>query len=145
MQIPEKFNIRVYGLLIKNNHVLCCRENHKGKEYFKFPGGGLEFGEGILDCLLREFLEETNLQLHQSDFFYMNEFYQQSAFNSMDQLISIYYLVDTQDELSRTQITEIRNGLPWEINLEWHDLQEFDINKLTFPIDKLVMNKLKSQ
>lgn len=29
----------------------------------KFPGGGLEYGEGVLECLHREFDEELNVKI----------------------------------------------------------------------------------
>ena len=57
------FNVRVYGILKdSNNHVLVSDELIRGEYFTKFPGGGLEFGEGTRDCLKREFKEETNLR-----------------------------------------------------------------------------------
>ena len=58
------FNIRVYGILInEKNQVLVADEYIRGGYYTKFPGGGLEFGEGTRDCLKREFKEEMNLKV----------------------------------------------------------------------------------
>ena len=55
----EKLNLRVYGLLLNNNgEVLLTDESRFGMEFTKFPGGGIELGEGISDCLKREFIEE---------------------------------------------------------------------------------------
>ena len=49
------FNIRVYALLInEKNEVLITDEFRFGKEVTKFPGGGLHWGEGTIDCLQRE-------------------------------------------------------------------------------------------
>lgn len=45
------FTIRVYGLWLHNNSVLLSNESVKGVQVIKFPGGGLEFGEGTIDCL----------------------------------------------------------------------------------------------
>ena len=57
MQI-NKFNIRVYGILInEQDQVLITDELIKGHKITKFPGGGLEFGEGTIDCIKREFIE----------------------------------------------------------------------------------------
>ena len=42
------FNLRVYGILInKQQQVLVSDEYIRGMYITKFPGGGLEFGEGI--------------------------------------------------------------------------------------------------
>ena len=56
------FNIRVYGILKDSqNRILVTDEFIRGNYFTKFPGGGLEFGEGTRDCLKREFKEEANL------------------------------------------------------------------------------------
>ena len=48
------FNLRVYGILLgENKKVLVSDEFIRGNYYTKFPGGGLEFGEGTRDCLKR--------------------------------------------------------------------------------------------
>ena len=88
------FNVRVYGLLIESGSILITHETIKGFDMTKFPGGGLEFGEGTKDCLVREFKEELNLDITVKGHYYTTDFFQASAFNSSDQIISIYYLVE---------------------------------------------------
>jgi 8-oxo-dGTP pyrophosphatase MutT (NUDIX family) len=72
----NRFNIRVYGVL-KNiqNEILVTDELIRGSEYTKFPGGGLEFGEGTRDCLKREFIEEMNLAVEVGDHLYTTDFF----------------------------------------------------------------------
>ena len=48
------FNIRVYGFLLDDGRVLVTDEFRLGIYMTKFPGGGLHFGEGTVDCLKRE-------------------------------------------------------------------------------------------
>ena len=85
----EQFNIRVYGILInEDKKVLVSDEFIRGKYYTKFPGGGLEFGEGTRDCLKREFIEEMNLQVEVLDHIYTTDFFQESAFRPGDQILS---------------------------------------------------------
>ena len=94
---PEinRFTIRVYGLLInEQNQVLLVHERMPEIEFTKFPGGGLEFGEGTADCLIREFKEETGLDVQVKRHLYTTDFFQQSAFRKTDQLIAIYYLLN---------------------------------------------------
>ncbi len=58
------FNIGVYGILInENRQVLVSDELIRGNYYSKFCGGGLEKGEGTIDCFIREFKEEMNLAM----------------------------------------------------------------------------------
>jgi 8-oxo-dGTP diphosphatase len=94
------FNVRVYGILSGNNReVLVSDEFIRGNQYTKFPGGGLEFGEGTRDCLKREFKEEMNLNVRVTDHLYTTDFFQMSAFNPDHQIISIYYKVEALEEI----------------------------------------------
>jgi len=75
------FTIRVYGILLNNKkQVLVSDEHIRGSYYTKFPGGGLELGEGTRDCLAREFMEEMNLKVEVGNHIYTTDFYQMSAF-----------------------------------------------------------------
>lgn len=134
------FNVRVYGLLIEEGQVLLVHEKIKGFEMTKFPGGELEFGEGIIECLLREFKEELDIQVEVQDHFYTTDFFQPSAFNKKDQIISIYYLVKRIDG-SSLAIQENENVKAFE----WMNIKNFDDKVLTFPIDKIVVKQLKSK
>ena len=75
------FNIRVYGVLINEKSRYSERWIYKGKYYTKFPGGGLEPGEGTRDCLKREFKEEMDLEVQIEDHIYTTDYFQMSAFN----------------------------------------------------------------
>src|SRR6202035_4232266 len=93
-------NIRVYGILLdENRKVLVSDEFIRENYYTKFPGGGLEFGEGTRDCLKREFKEEMDLEVKIGDHLYTTDFFQMSAFNPEHQIISIYYLVEALEEI----------------------------------------------
>lgn len=85
-------NVRVYGLWVVDNQVLLSNEKVNGLEVIKFPGGGLEYGEGTIDCLKREWMEELNINIEVLQHFYTTDFYQPSAFDN-SQVLSIYYLV----------------------------------------------------
>ncbi|GAJ02545.1 unnamed protein product, partial [marine sediment metagenome] len=51
----QHFVVRVYGLIINDKkEVLLTDEYQLGMKMTKFPGGGLEFGEGPVDCIKRE-------------------------------------------------------------------------------------------
>src|SRR5580765_7482489 len=94
------FNLRVYGLLLgENKQVLVSDEYIRGNYYTKFPGGGLEFGEGTRECLKREFKEEMDLDVEVTDHLYTTDFFQMSAFNPEHQIISIYYRVEALEEI----------------------------------------------
>ena len=60
----DKINIRVYAIYLnEKNELMALDEGYAGEKLIKLPGGGLEFGEGTIECLHREFAEELNLKI----------------------------------------------------------------------------------
>ncbi len=138
--MATKFNVRVYGILMQNNTVLVSDEFIKGNKITKFPGGGLEFGEGTKDCLIREFKEELDLEVEVTEHFYTTDFFVASAFHSNSQVISIYYLVKAKGKLNfKVSITahnyDKKEGAQ---SLRWIDLKQLKESDLTLIIDKRV-------
>ena len=131
------FNIRVYGILIEEEKLLLIREPYAGQKFIiKFPGGGLEFGEGLIDCLKREFLEELNLNLSYIEHLYTTDFFQESAFRDNEQLISIYYEVKT-DNIDQLKVIDI------EIEeLIWMSINDITEEFVSLPVDKKIIEIL---
>ena len=140
----SKFNLRVYALLInEKQEILLSDENRFGKFFTKFPGGGVEHGEGIQDALFRELQEELHLEITSADFFYFNEFHQASAFDQSN-LVAFYYIVNIQK--AAVQLQEEDYTIPFEQEQElqrWKALHELQKDELTFPVDQKVLEKLK--
>ena len=137
----KHFNVRVYGILILNNKVLVCDELIKGQEITKFPGGGLEHGEGTIDCLKRDFIEETGQKVEITEHFYTTDYYQQSAYNPNHQIISIYYLVQPAgkfDIKSTEKIFDFEKKTGYIQTFRWIDINKISGNDFTLPIDKKV-------
>jgi ADP-ribose pyrophosphatase YjhB (NUDIX family) len=151
-----RFNIRVYGILINDQkQVLVSDELIRGKEYTKFPGGGLEYGEGTRECLRREFIEEMNLKVEVDEHIYTTDYFQISAFNPDHQIISIYYLVKPLEEISvrlsstafdfdeKQMSTYQQNNETESFRfIDWNDLTE---DSVSLPIDKTVVSLLKQR
>jgi len=141
----KRYNIRVYGLLFNDkNEVLLSKEFRFGKRFVKFPGGGHELGEGILDGLKREFREELGIEIQNIAHFYTTDFFQVSAFATDEQLISIYYKVRSKQEaliLQNQNSLDIDEGD--EHTFVWQGIEELTENDVTYPIDKLVVKMLK--
>jgi 8-oxo-dGTP diphosphatase len=149
------FNIRVYGILINEaNQVLVSDEYIRGAYFTKFPGGGLEFGEGTRDCLKREFMEEMNLNVAIGDHIYTTDFYQMSAFNPAHQIISIYYYVKALEAIT----VPLRNK-PFDFDeqqlavyakeqqtetFRFIDRDDFSEATVSLPIDKIVATQIKA-
>lgn len=111
--------------------------------FTKFPGGGLEPGEGLADCLIREWKEELNVDIGIGDLFYVNEFYQPSAFNPSQQIISFYYMVALQTEISVYKAIEKRWNKDYLVEFRWEDIHTLQTDDFTFPIDKRVFSQIE--
>lgn len=142
--MSNSFTIRVYGLLLKDEtQVLLTKERIGNFCFTKFPGGGLEFGEGTIECLQREWLEEFNVRIEVYEHFYTTDFCQLSAFDTSKQVLSIYYLVTCSDISSLDEMqhhaSELQDG---DVRPKWYDLKHLHEDILTFPIDKKVAQLL---
>ena len=108
----------------------------------KFPGGGLIWGEGHKEALAREIKEEMNLDAVVGGFFYVNDFFQQSAYRESDQLFSFYYHVSNID-FNAIPVTDHVVPLTEEgEKFRWVSISELNEDMFTFPIDKKVGAKL---
>jgi 8-oxo-dGTP pyrophosphatase MutT (NUDIX family) len=150
----HQFNIRVYGILINDQQqLLVSEELIRGNYYTKFPGGGLEYGEGTRDCLKREFLEELNLKIDVGYHIYTTDFFQLSAFHPDHQIISIYYYAHALEPITAKLSTaefdfdndqlnkyKIENEIETFRFIDWSKVSEKNVS---LPIDKIVVNILK--
>ncbi|MBC8172434.1 MAG: NUDIX domain-containing protein [Chitinophagales bacterium] len=137
------FNIRVYGLWIMHDHVLLSEEHVKENMVLKFPGGGLEFGEGTIDCLKREFKEELGVEIRIVKHLYTTDFFVRSFLNEKEQVISIYYIVTTN---------EMYNAIPSFPDIEenrqkfyWQMIAELNPDMFQLPIDKELVKKINGK
>lgn len=149
------FNLRVYGILInEEKQVLVSDEFIRGNYITKFPGGGLEFGEGTRDCLQREFMEEMNLKVGIGNHIYTTDYFQLSAFNPQHQIISIYYFAKPLEEIKiplrtkpfdfdeqQMKVYEATKETETFRFIEWDD---FSSASVTLPIDKIVASLIKA-
>jgi len=140
-----QFNVRVYGLLINDdNEILISDEQEQGMRFTKFPGGGLEFGEGLIEGLKREFIEECSAEIEVLSHFYTTDFFVKSAFNE-SQVISVYYLVKNKNYLNLSIKAAV-----FDFDGEGDTLQSFRWVKMTdlkpddflFPTDQRVVKLL---
>lgn len=143
------FNIRVYGILInEKKQVLVSDERiyNNNLEVTKFPGGGLELGEGTKECIVRECKEELNIDVEVVDHLYTTDFFQQSAFNDAHQIISIYYVIQPLQPMN----VKVENTGPvypdavGEI-FRFIDWDYFNEDVMTLPIDKIAVKILKDK
>ncbi|MCW5907021.1 MAG: NUDIX hydrolase [Chitinophagales bacterium] len=149
MQQLTRFNVRVYGLLINElQQVLVADEVFaNGIRATKFPGGGLELGEGLRECLAREFKEETGINVTVAEHFYTTDFFQPSFLDNNSQIISVYYLCQSAEwqniKTSDKKFDfEVVPGKEAE-SFRWVPVKDLQHETtITLPIDKVVVDLL---
>lgn len=134
----DKINVRVYACAVKDNKVLTLFEEYAGQPLLKFPGGGLEFGEGLTECLHREFDEELNVKIDIVEHLYTQEDFLVSRFRENEQLLTIYYVVKIVNEEDFLILD------PCIEKTEWLPIDS-DVNPFSLPVDIIVFEKLKEK
>lgn len=143
----KQFNVRVYGLIFnEQKEVLLADEYQMDMKMTKFPGGGLQFGEGTIDCLRREAMEEFGQDIEVTGHFYTLDYFQPSMFYTDYQLLSIYYKAKfpkpVQFKISDKpfDFSELKNG---NISFRWKPVDYMSSADMTLPVDKVVADMLR--
>ena len=143
------FVVRVYGVYIDpEKGILVTDEYIKGNYITKFPGGGLEFGEGTRTCLQREMTEETGNEFEIGEHFYTTDFFVLSAFDDSAQVISVYYLMKPAHHLD-LKITEKQFDFNDHVEgaqiFRFIPLEEIGMDSFTLIIDQKVGGMLRKR
>ncbi len=147
MEKIKRFNIRIY-MIIKNkrNEVLLSDEFALGMYITKFPGGGLEYGEGIADCIHREAMEEFGQDVEIIGHYYTTDFFQRAYYYTDSQLISIYYSVRFKEE-PVFRISDAAFDFSMNDSLKQSfrrvAIDKCSLDEISLPIDRHVMKMLK--
>lgn len=143
-ELVPLFNVRVYALIVKNNRLLISEEQHGGVFLRKFPGGGLQFGEGIVQALHRELKEELNADVESEKLLCVTEDFVVSFLNNKQQVIGVHYLVELKQDYSDNHLdnnrVELENGY---IHFKWVLIDDLSADDFSSPVDKSAFEKLK--
>ncbi len=103
---PEgRLNVRVYMVLTRNHdgdamqEILVSYERLPMGGVMKFPGGGLEWGEGTAACLRREALEELGQRVEVGELLHVSQNAHVSSFDSNQQVIAVHHLATLPDAI----------------------------------------------
>lgn len=111
--------------LKKDNKVLMIKFSKKWGQVYAPPGGKFESGESPLDCIIREYYEETGLTL-------INPRLQGISYwkDSVEGIIFIYTAENFQGELKSTSEEGKLEWIKFENLVE---INQFDQNKIFTP------------
>jgi len=65
--------IRVAAIIVQDGQILLARHQKKGKRYWVWPGGGVDYGETVEEALVRELREEAGLKIRVRDLVLVND------------------------------------------------------------------------
>lgn len=86
--------VRVAGILIENERILLIEHSKNDKKYWLVPGGGVDWGESTAESLIREYKEETNLDIEVESFLFLSE---TIAPDKEKHVINLYFKIRRKD------------------------------------------------
>jgi 8-oxo-dGTP diphosphatase len=112
----NRLRVRVCGICIKDREILLVKHKSIGPKgiFWAPPGGGIDFGESAEASLVREFKEETGLDVEVIRFLFVHEFLE-VPLHSMELFFEIRILGgnlitgrDPEMSLAQQMISEVR-------------------------------------
>tara|TARA_B110000285_G_scaffold235522_1_gene317781 strand:- start:628 stop:1773 length:1146 start_codon:yes stop_codon:yes gene_type:complete len=147
----SRFNVRVYGMILDETgeRLLICNERLPDGSYAqKFPGGGVELGEGVMDAWWRECQEELGCQpaMQSVELFHTVETFIRSIFRPDDQLIALYYVcrLQSNEDVAWTEESAASPGGESNVQVSWKDWRSLDFRSFRFPTDQSAIQKLQA-
>lgn len=135
----EKFKYRVSGLLIKNNKLLVVKIDNNS--FYCLPGGHVELLEDTRDAVVREFKEETGIDVEIKQLKYITEnFFKSGKYNCHE--VGMYYILETTNMIDFKEYTieELDKDRITKLNFKWIDIDDLKNVKPEF-----LKNKIKEK
>ena len=89
--------VRVAGILIEDDRILLIEHTKNNKKYWLVPGGGVDWGESAAEALIREFKEETSLDIEVEKFLFISE---TIAPDKQKHVINLYFKIKKVENYS---------------------------------------------
>lgn len=129
MEHKDIKRIRAVAILIKDHKVLLIHRKNE-KEYFTFPGGGVEEGESIEQAVIRELLEETTIKAKINKLLYRHIYD-----NGSEQFFYLCDYISGEPKLDENSIEKIKMREGKEFyNPLWVKLEELK-DLLLYPLE----------
>ena len=89
--------VRVAGILIEDDRILLIEHTKNNRKYWLVPGGGVDWGESAAEALIREFKEETSLDIEVEKFLFISE---TIAPDKQKHVINLYFKIKKSENSS---------------------------------------------
>lgn len=101
--IAGPLKVRATGFFMKDDAILLVRQALRERSRWNLPGGGLEAGETLGQCLVREMQEETGLRVKAGELLYVCDRFKELNAHVLD----ISFLVTCSDDDAQVR-TDLR-------------------------------------
>lgn len=127
------FKMRGIGIIVKDNKILLMKRVRNGKEYYIFPGGGVEENETPEEATIREIREELTLEAKIDKFLFkmFNPGQKGSKFYDRDDYFFLVTEFDGEVQLGGEELERMDESD--QFYPEWHDMEEAASMKDLFP------------
>lgn len=134
-----KHNIVARGVLQKNNKILFVEYHDESGKHFALPGGSQEAGESLADTVVREFKEETTIDVKVNELLMIREFILtkseiKSWENGVHQ-VEVIFLCDFVDTGQEEKIGDVPDYAM--LGFKWMDIEELQKHRV-YPTKDLV-------
>lgn len=139
--------VRTKGLIINSKNEITLGYSHKT---YQFPGGHLEEGETLSECLLREIKEETGIEIKSAEIkpfekiTYYNKNYHNSGKNRKNEIY--YFIIKTDDvyDMNNSQLDEWEKDGNFTVKtLPLSNVEQFLIDSIPDnPINKVIVEEM---
>ncbi len=123
-------DIRTVGVLVKNNKILVQRDKD-GNEY-ALPGGHIKIGETLEDGLIREYKEETGIDIKIKHMLWSEECFWEWGCRQAHN-IAFYYLIEEYDGFEIPDVGEfVSHKDNCNVVIGWMDIDQIQ-NVVIYP------------
>ncbi len=95
-EMNKTTDIRCRAIIVHDNKILAVKHSAENG-YYALPGGHLEWGESVLDCLKREIVEELGIRPEIGRLLYVRNFIDKNDKRSIEFHFEIANSADYQD------------------------------------------------
>lgn len=123
-EYQNRVRARACGLLLRDKHILLSQIRSPVTDELIWipPGGGVELGESIEECLIREFHEETGLSINVGSFCFLNELIE-LPFHAIELYFRVYEIGGTLKTGSDPEHSPENQLLK---NVQWFERNQLD-------------------